>query len=264
MSKGHYDVWLEFVNGADGKEKLCRTLQYACKLVVALLGRTPKTNSYATLAKDVSTRLTGVEKTCSTGRKILRWGKVPVLLKQAVSSYQKTAGLICCLSLARDLSLAAFFGSDHVAFAGKIGLFPELNVPAWNRRVALFSLISLFARIFLDLIQLVEVKVKEREIAKSMRHELEKEDGGGNEDEQDGTEEHEQSERAKSQAASALARCKRETFQIYVKLVKNIADMPNAWYGTFLIANSPEGLFGLLGVVSSLLSIYQVYPTLYK
>lgn len=159
MSPLSADTWHQTLSKTDGRDKLFRLAQYACKLVRGLDAArdTPAARS-ATLA--------AVEAVLASGRqtfRLFKWASVYVKLR--------TTGL----GAVGDAALFGYYVMDNVALLMKMGVVKG-DVKRATRRAAHFWLVTCLVGLVVGVRRVVEMGKEARRLKREM--EGEKEEGG--------------------------------------------------------------------------------------
>ncbi|KAI1901462.1 hypothetical protein AGOR_G00034680 [Albula goreensis] len=137
------DSWVRFNAQSQAKERLFRSVQYACTLLGHMLQK-GGANS------DLLTKIKQLEGHVSLVRKLMRLGNSAEALEAAKRAiHLSDCVLRLCITVAH-LNRAMYFACDNVLWAGKTGLLPKLDQTKWSQRSFRYYLFALILNLTRD------------------------------------------------------------------------------------------------------------------
>ncbi|KAG9355278.1 hypothetical protein JZ751_000116 [Albula glossodonta] len=137
------DSWVRFNAQSQAKERLFRSVQYACTLLGHMLQK-GGANS------DLLTKIKQLEAHVSLVRKLMRLGNSAEALEAAKRAiHLSDCVLRLCITVAH-LNRAMYFACDNVLWAGKTGLLPKLDQTKWSQRSFRYYLFALILNLTRD------------------------------------------------------------------------------------------------------------------
>lgn len=222
MSPLSANTWHETLSKTDGRDKLFRLAQYACKLVRGLdVARDTPAARSATLA--------AVEMVLGSGRqtfRLFKWASVYVRLR--------TTGL----GAVGDAALFGYYLMDNVALLVKMGVLKG-DAKRATRRAAHFWLVACLVGLVGGVRRVVEMGKEAARLKREVEEEKEKEDGG-----------------EKRRLYEEMLRRRRTTLMV---CGKNLGDVVVAGSLSKETPLHPV-VVGSCGVLSSLIGFWQVWP----
>jgi len=129
----------KFLNTHNGRDKLCRTLQFGSKFVSLELEKRGET--------DYSKRLLGLSNNTSTARKVFRLFKSLSFIQNAINSYfDERDTILKVTTVSQNFCFAIWLYYDHFIWAGKVGLLKS-DLTVVTKRSNLFWLAGLILAI---------------------------------------------------------------------------------------------------------------------
>jgi len=133
------DKTIKFLNTHNGRDKLCRTMQFGSKFASLQLENYGET--------DYSKRLMAVSNSTSTGRKLFRLFKSLNFIQAAVNAYlEELDPVVKVTSVVQNFCLAVWLYYDHFIWAGKAGLLKG-DLTVIGRRSNAFWLVAMLVAI---------------------------------------------------------------------------------------------------------------------
>ena len=214
---------IRFLESYNGRDKLVRTVQYFCKF-------------YGWYAfeylqnKDWKTRLASVESNLSLGRKAFRWGKSLSFFNNLLKAVKdpKMDMVTKSTSIVANFCLGIWMLYDHLIWAGKTKLIKDLDLKSISYRACALWITGLF----LNIIKTAYALQKNHQKALKQPN-------------QD----------------RALETISEQQFDLSLDLVRTCLDVtiPLNTLSPSFSERVPSGVLGVLGLVSSLIGIFQVW-----
>lgn len=233
MSPFAASTWHQTLSQTDGRDKLFRLIQYACKLLRGLdNGHTHPPS------EKPSARLFDLERSLGTSRQIWRlfkWASIYVKARSRTITITPRSRLPDASSVLTDAGLFGYYIFDNITFLAKLGVL-KLDVAASSRRAAKFWLVAVLSGLIGSLYRAIELH-RRYETARKEAARKELEDG----------------ERTR---LVALLRMRRAAFAVCVKYA---GDTFVAWS---LSKREPlhPALVGACGTASSFVGLWQQWP----
>ncbi|XP_057565325.1 peroxisomal membrane protein 11C [Hippopotamus amphibius kiboko] len=214
-----------------GRDRLIRTLGYCCQLVGGVL-----VEQCPAAGSEVGTRLLALSSQLSHCRTILRlFDDMPMFVytKQYGLGAEEEDIFVRCVSVLGNLADQLYYPCEHVAWAADAKILHVDSARWWTLSTALWGL-SLLLGIARSLWMVLKLRQRPRSPPAASTSRL---------------------PRGKQRAVEA------QIWSEALTLLSNLADLANAvhWLppGVLWAGRFPPWLVGLLGTVSSLLSVYQ-------
>ncbi|KAF7224472.1 peroxisomal membrane protein 11A [Nothobranchius furzeri] len=134
---------VKFTNQSQGRDRVFRTTQYACSLLIYLLRNKSE-------GRDLVAKLQQLETNMRAGRKLFRLGNAVnsiVAAKQTVHLPDRVLRL--CLTVA-NFSRALYFLCDNVVWARGVGLVRNIDKERWSVNASRFYFYSLVMHLTRD------------------------------------------------------------------------------------------------------------------
>lgn len=220
------DWYIQFTGKTAGRDKVYRTLQYACKL----LGWSLDELNYS---PHLIENLSKLESHASTGRKFFRLGKSVDCIRSAQSSIHLLDPFLRTVLTINHLNRAGFLLIDHYLWLGKTGW--KTVDQKWEFQSARFYLATIMLSIIRDLYALHLTAIQ---LANARRND-------------------------KDQAGSAppvqkLHKALSANVPATLDLVKNLFDFVIPATKLGYIPGKHNGVLGFCGLMSSLIGAYQI------
>lgn len=220
--------FLDFGNKAQGRDKLFRVTQYACKFLGWHFSQQGKD-------ENLINALTQLEKNVSTSRKLFRFGRSIDSLKAAQRAVNLQDYLVRLTMTASHTNKAFYLLVDHYVWLARVGVVAA-DLKKWSATASRFYLASL---VFAFVRDLYALHITMERCLQNTKHE-------------------DVSDQYKVAAYAALFyKVVKRNPQAAVDLVKNACDIviPAASLGYLNVNN---GVVGVCGVISSLLGALQI------
>jgi hypothetical protein len=235
--KGGLEWTAAFLANQNGKDKVFRTLQYACRLLgfvvarraEAALGAAPGSAA----PSEAAARLGALEKNMSLTRKAMRWGKIAeILVSLRVSLEREGLSPLFGLAVVRTLLLVLYLLFDHLNYLGQIKV-ARLDAKYWSQQSARYWLWSIVATFLSDAIKLRDLRARRAVMVMNLALPA-------------------------ADRAASLRSFDVEITRVHVDIAKNVFDVPLAIAVGYQVQSIHNGYMGFCGTVSSLLGAYQV------
>ncbi|XP_078737039.1 peroxisomal membrane protein 11B-like [Lampetra fluviatilis] len=240
----------EFLSDSQAREKLMRTVQYACTLASHVNERTWR-------RPEASDKLKALVSHLKLSRKLLRLGRsVNSLHALRLSARLSNPVLRLCLSSVHA-TRALYFVCDNLLWAWKVRLAPHLDSQRWGAQAARCYLLSLIACLLRDLYEIITVIIDNndetagRNLQTPAAQQPETTDVWGR------VEGLPQTKTTMTRKGIGLWGELRRRPELWVDLAKNALDLPSPLdrLGVFRV---DEGIIGLCGLASSILGLVQL------
>ncbi|KAL5005352.1 hypothetical protein ScPMuIL_018808 [Solemya velum] len=238
---------VKFGSQTNGRDKLCRLVQYSSKLCSWSLEKYVKKD-------DIVEKLKKLEAALSMTRKVLRLGKSVDFMHSALKSIHLSDVILRLTITLSKVNQALFLLFDHIIWAHSIGLI-KADKKKWSVLAARFWLVSLILNIARDCYEMSLVMNREcRETSQSSKSSYRNGDANY---------------RGKSKSLHVvtnmtfLKKYLEENKPVVMDLVKNVSDLilPMTTLG---YTNASPGLQGFLGTVSSLVGVVTIWNPLLR
>jgi len=136
MSADTIGKTIKLLDSHNGRDKVCRTIQYASKFLTWYLAK----HSHVESSKKFKT----LEEASSMARKIFRLAKSIAHFQSAATTFsEEKDSVVKVTTVIQQLALAFWLLYDHVIWAGKLGLVKTERMPLYMRRANIFWLVAM-------------------------------------------------------------------------------------------------------------------------
>lgn len=235
-------LWVKFWNQTEGRDKLCKMLQYGCRgLAYALQSN-----------KELSGQLGALFKATADARKIFRLGKSVneyTKLKE-IANGKEPDTLVKAANFLSRAGFLAYWVYDNLFILAKVK-FIVGDQAKYNKRAALFWTIGLLFGVLLELYKLHKSLEQERAAHLAAARAAAAAASG--------------SQVSAQPPAELLKKIREDRTTIYINLAKNFGDLITATNGIelphkILGHGFNDGLIAVGGFTSAALTCYQLYP----
>ena len=227
------ETWSRTLASTDGRDKLFRLIQYACRLI-----RGFETGMNGRPITMIGQRVAALEAALGTSRQMWRLFKWTNVWAKQYKTTNDGGVVLDVLGALSDLGLFLYYLFDNLTFVHKVGLVKG-NVPTASQRAGKFWLLSTLASLASAIYKLVLLEKNIRQMKQSLTVSKD--------------------ETVNSEAVVELDKMNRRKNILLSIAVKNLSDSVIA--GNLARTNKLHpALTGVCGVISSIVGCYQVWP----
>ncbi|XP_051896475.1 peroxisomal membrane protein 11A [Pristis pectinata] len=150
------DSYVRFVSLSQGRDKIFRTIQYACTLLNYLIHKNGSN-------KELAAKLKHLESNLNAGRKLFRLGNTVDAVQTARRNIHLSDPVLRFYLTVIPLSRALYYVCDNILWAGAVGL-SNIDKEKWSRRCNRYYFFSLIVSLGRDVYEVVQL-LKEEALA---------------------------------------------------------------------------------------------------
>jgi len=259
------DQTVRYVNDATGKDRLLRLFVYVGRLAIWAFQRRGWSGAVE--------RLKSLDASFNLTRRVLRLGKLAGAPRQCNDCYAKfwCQWTFFAVEAVKVASGNAYLVCDHMRWLGETGVLRSIDWKRWGDWSTWCWFINLLGSLVMACLQVRVNRAREQallhDLNESRSHPQLQLDQQLTDDEDDAIVERQRMAKEKQEQVKqfevSLFQLRQARSLLYWDIAKNVWDAPLAMVGSFKITSVPGGVLEVFGSISSLISCYLLWRTMF-